>query len=59
MQTFVYLALVVVICIAAAADSCEYERECQARGGHIVTKWTYKSSVKFCISNDGRVLEYE
>lgn len=57
MQALVYLALAVVVCIAAAADSCAYERECQARGGHIVTKWTYKSSVKFCISKDGRVLE--
>lgn len=33
------------------------ERECAEKGGHLISKSGYKTTIVFCIDDEGRILE--
>lgn len=43
--------------ISSAQDKKAFRERCDRRSGHVVEKPAYKSTVRLCISGDGRVLE--
>lgn len=50
------MALVVFVAYSVAHCGDE-QRECEARGGHLVSKYIYKGTLRLCVSADGRILE--
>lgn len=56
-NTMCWAILIAVFFAFCIASSIAEDDECEARGGHVITKWAYKSAVKLCVSADGRVLE--
>lgn len=51
-------ALAITLTLFWCTSRHAYERDCQARGGHVVTKMTgtYEDFVEFCVK-DGKVLD--